>query len=328
MAFEADLIADRRKLRRKLSLWRVLAIGSVFIGILAIGLAAGGMGLINGSRQHVARIAVKGFISGDAASLKLYETLGDDKRVSAVLVTIDSPGGSTTGAEALYEGLRRLSAKKPTVAVIGSMAASGGYIAAMATDHIVARETALVGSIGVLVQYPNLVKLLDSIGVRMEEVKSAPLKASPNPFEVTTPEARAALQSLVADSYDWFKRLVRERRTLNDAELTAVADGRVHTGRQAKGLKLIDEIGGEREAIAWLVKEKNIKADLPVQDRSPVRTSDGLRLWSVAEESARIVGLPGLATTLGRIGEASEIARLDGLLAIWHPSLGKVSTDQ
>lgn len=328
MAFEADLIADRRKLRRKLSLWRVLAIGGVIAAILAIGLASGGAGLMSGTGQHVARVALKGFIAGDAATLKLFETVADDKRVSAVLVTIDSPGGSTTGAEAVYEGLRRMSAKKPTVAVIGGMAASGGYIAAIGTDRIVARETALVGSIGVLVQYPNLVKLLDSVGVKMESVKSSPLKAAPSPLEETTPEARDALRSLVADSFDWFKRLVRERRGYNDRELAAVADGRVHTGRQAMGLKLIDQLGGEREAIAWLVSEKKVQADLPVRDREPVRPGQGFRMWSMAGASARLAGFPDLAATLTQIGEAGDAARLDGLLAIWHPSMGKVSTDQ
>lgn len=328
MAFDADLIADRRKLRRKLSLWRALAVGGVILAVLAVGLANGGAGLMRGAGQHVARVAIKGFIAGDAATLKLLEAVADDKRVSAVLVTIDSPGGSTTGAEALYEGLRRLSAKKPTVAVIGGMAASGGYIAAIGTDRIVARETTLVGSIGVLVQYPNLVKLLDSVGVRMESIKSSPLKASPSPLEVTTPEAREALQSLVADSYDWFKRLVRERRNYNASELAAVADGRIYTGRQAKGLKLIDEIGGEREAVAWLVSEKKIQADLPVRDREPVRPGQGFRLWSMVGESARIAGFPGLASALTQIGEAGDAARLDGMLAIWHPSMGKASTDQ
>ena len=110
-----------------------------------------------------------------------------------MLISIDSPGGTTTGAERLFEAIRRLSAKKPTVAVVGTLAASGGYIAALGADQIVAQGNSLVGSIGVLVEYPNFAKLLDTIGVKVEDVKSSPLKASPNGFEPTTPEARAAL---------------------------------------------------------------------------------------------------------------------------------------
>ena len=126
-----------------------------------------------------------------------------------MLVSIDSPGGTTTGAERLYDAIRRLSVKKPTVAVVGTLAASGGYIAALGADEIVAQGNSLVGSIGVLVEYPNFAKLLDKIGVKVENVKSAPLKASPNGFEPTTPEARAALASIVDDSFVWFKELVK-----------------------------------------------------------------------------------------------------------------------
>lgn len=327
MTDAADLLADRRKLRRRLTLWRTLAFAGAVVALLAIGVATGGPRLLGGG-DYVARVAVKGLIAGEASTLRLIERLSEDRKAAAVLVTVDSPGGTTTGSEALHESLRRLAEKKPIIAVVDGMAASGGYIAAIAAPRIVVRETALVGSIGVLVQYPNFVKLLDNLGVRMEEVKSSPLKAAPNPFEPTTPEARAALQYVVADSYDWFKKLVRARRNLSEAELAAVADGRVHTGRQALALKLADEIGGEKSSPARLAKEKGIDANLPVRDRRPVRESDSLRFWSLAEEGARIAGLPSLAAVLGRIGEANEVARLDGLVAIWHPSPGKSPADQ
>ena len=105
----------------------------------------------------------------------------------AVVVHVDSPGGTVTGSEALYENQLRLPAKKPIVAVVDGLAASGGYIAAMGSDRIVARQTSLVGSIGVLFQIPNVGQLMNTIGVKLEEVKSSPLKASPNGFEPTSP---------------------------------------------------------------------------------------------------------------------------------------------
>ena len=154
-----------------------------------------------------------------------------------------------------------------------SMAASGGYVAALGTDRIVALGNALVGSIGVLVQYPNFAKLLDTVGVKMEDVKSSPLKASPNWFEPTSPEARAALAALVGDSFTWFKALVKERRNMTSEQLDAVADGRVFTGRQGIELHLVDRLGGEREAIEWLEQEKNIPKGLPVRDWKQERTA-------------------------------------------------------
>lgn len=322
MTVDADLIADRRKLRRRLTVWRVLAFGGVLAAIIAIGLAAGGASLLRPG-QYIARININGLITGDTPTLRLLEAVGKDSRVAGVVLAVDSPGGTTTGSEAVYEAARRLSGQKPLVAVVGGLAASGGYIVAMGAERIVARETALVGSIGVLVQYPDLTQLLDNLGVRMESVKSSPLKASPNPFEPTTPEARAALQSVVADSHEWFRRLVRTRRNLTQPELEAVADGRVHTGRQAQGLKLIDQIGGEREAVAWLEREKNVPAGLDVRDRRPRRETSSFDLLTLMEAGARGAGLTGLAATIGRMAQAGEIGRLDGLLAIWHPSLEK-----
>ena len=122
---------------------------------------------------------------------------------------IDSPGGTTAGSEQLHGALRGVAAAKPLVVVVDGLAASGGYIAAMSADHIVAQETSLVGSIGVLFQYPNVGELLKIVGVKIEEIKSSPLKAAPNGYEPTSPEARAAIEALVKDSYGWFRGMVQ-----------------------------------------------------------------------------------------------------------------------
>ena len=107
-----------------------------------------------------------------------------------------APGGTTAGSEQLHDALAPAASKKPMVVVVDGMAASGGYIAAMATDHIIAQHTSLVGSIGVLFQFPNVSDLLKTVGVKVEEMKSSPLKAAPNGFEPTSPEARAAIEML------------------------------------------------------------------------------------------------------------------------------------
>src|SRR6266404_4161685 len=248
MSLDADLIVDRRRMRRKLTFWRVCAV------IVAIG-AAG----------SIARVTITGLIRTDQQRVEALKRLGKS-RARAVIVHINSPGGTTSGSEQLHDSLMRLKEQKPLVVVVDGLAASGGYITAIAADHIVALETSLVGSIGVLFQYPNVTDLLKTLGVKVEEIKSSPLKAAPNGFEPTSPEARAAIEAIVSDSYAWFRGMVKARRHLDDAALDRVADGRVFTGRQGVALKLVDEIGDERAALAWLAREKNVDPQTPVRD--------------------------------------------------------------
>lgn len=323
MSSDADLLADRRSLRRKLSLWRVLAVLGVLAALVVGGLAWSGRGPGTISTAHVARLTISGFISGDRRTLDLIKSVEDSNAVSAVVVRIDSPGGTTTGSEAIHDALRRLAAKKPTVAVVDGLAASGGYIAALGSDRIVARQTSLVGSIGVLFQIPNVKGLLDTVGVSMEQIKSSPLKAAPSGFEPTSPEARAALQQIVDDNYDWFKRLVGDRRKLSEPEIAAVSDGRVHSGRQARTLKLIDEIGGEPEAIAWLERARDVASGLPVRDWRRRNESSVSRFWSAGEVLARAAGLDTIAVVIARAADQPVGLRLDAPLALWQPAIEK-----
>ena len=264
----ADYLVDRRKLRSQLTFWRVVAFVAAAIAILAIALRVGSW--ISSSQAHIARIEISGVITGDKKTLNLIDDVAKSN-AAAALLEINSPGGTTEGSEALYGEIRRLAAKKPVVAVIGAVGASGAYITALAADHVIVRGNSLVGSIGVLVQFPNVSGLMDKVGVKLELIKSSPLKAAPNGFEPTSDAARDAMAALVADSYAWFKDLVRERRGLSDDELAKVADGRVFTGRQSLPLKLADALGGEREAIAWLETEKGVTKDLPIRDWKPWR---------------------------------------------------------
>jgi protease-4 len=237
-----------------------------------------------------------------------------------VIVRIDSPGGTTAGSEQLHTALKNIAAAKPLVVVVDGLAASGGYIAAMSADHIVAQETSLVGSIGVLFQYPNVSDLLKTIGVKVEEVKSSPLKAAPNGFEPTSPEARAAIEALVKDSYAWFRGMVKDRRKMDDATLDQVTDGRVFTGRQGVALKLVDQLGNEKTAVAWLEKEKGIKADTPVRDwQLKPRFSDLSMLHLATAVILDAVGLNSVAQRIEGSVLAIERLNLDGLLALWHP---------
>jgi protease IV len=321
MSLDVDYIVDRRRMRRKLTFWRVLAVAVALSALVGLAMALGGPARLVPSSEQIARVTISGLITGNRERVEALDDLAKS-RVRAVIVHVDSPGGTTAGSEQLHDALRRLAEKKPMVVVVDGMAASGAYIAAMASDHIVAMDTSLVGSIGVLFQYPNVADLLKTIGVKVEEVKSSPLKAAPNGFEPTSPEARAALEAIVKDSYAWFRNMVQERRHIEGDALDRVADGRVFTGRQALDLKLVDEIGNEKTAVAWLAKNKGVDADSPVRDyrlRSHFEELSFLHVGAAAVLDA--VGLHSLARQLAETGSLTALDRLDldGLLALWHP---------
>ena len=322
MSLDADLIVDRRRMRRKLAFWRVLAVVVAIVAIGALAVALAPRGISTPGRAQIARVTITGLIRNDAERVRALTDLAKASYARAVIVHVDSPGGTTAGSEQLHNALRLVAAAKPTVVVVDGLAASGGYIAAMASDHIVAQDTSLVGSIGVLFQYPNFADLMKTVGVQVETVRSTPLKAAPNGFEPTSPEAKAALEAIVMDSYAWFKGMVQDRRKLSGEGLDKVVDGRVFTGRQAIALRLIDEIGNEQTAIDWLAKEKGIDPRLPVRDwrlRSRLRDLSFLHMATAAVLDA--VGLTTLARRFEDTGSVQALERLnlDGLLALWHP---------
>jgi protease-4 len=323
MSLDSDVIVDRRRMRRKLTFWRVaaalVAIGAVVI--IAVVATPSGRGALTASGS-IARIQIEGLIRSDNERVEALERL-EKSSAAAVVVHINSPGGTTAGSEQLYDALTRLKAKKPMVVVVEGLAASGGYIAALASDHIVAQQSSLVGSIGVLFQFPNFSALMKTVGVQVEEVKSSPLKAAPNGFEPTSPEARAALEALVKDSYAWFRGLVKERRSMDDTLLDKVADGRVFTGRQSVELRLVDQLGDEKTAVAWLVAEKKVKSGLPVRDfKLAPKFGDLTFLRTAASITLDALGLSAIARQVEQAGVTQAVERLslDGMLALWRPA--------
>ena len=319
MSLDANFIVDRRRMRRKLTFWRVAAIILIVLGIAGAVALSGNRKYGLGVRPYIARLTISGLIRGDQNRTEQLDRLARSNLARAVIVHVDSPGGTTAGSEQLFNALAGVREKKPLVVVVDSLAASGGYITALAGDHIIAQQTSLVGSIGVLFQYPNVADLLEKLGVKVESVKSTPLKAAPDGFEPTSPEARAALNSIIQDSYSWFKGIVQDRRRLNDSQLQTAADGRIFTGHQAIDLKLIDELGDERTALAWLGKEKKVDTNLPVRDYDlHSRFSDLTFLHAAALTLLSAVGLSTLADRLE--WSTMQGFNLDGLLALWHPA--------
>lgn len=259
----SDLIIERRRMRRRLAIWRVVAILAVAVLVVVL-LPKPSMP----KGDHVARITLDGMILDDPDRDAMIAGLAEEASVKGVILRISSPGGTVAGSEALYEALRILAAEKPVVAVIGEVGASGAYLAAIAADHIVARGNAMTGSIGVIAEIPNVAGLLEMAGIGVTRVRSSPLKAEPG---LTEPPSEAGLvveRALIEDAYGWFRGLVGERRGLEGRTLDAVTDGRVFSGRQALDNGLIDAIGGEQAGRDWLAAERGVDADLPIRDRT------------------------------------------------------------
>ena len=320
MTLDADSITAKRRLRRSLAFWRILAVLAMAAAVLALLVTeTPGVGGISKRADHVARVKINGLITGDEKTLELLEEIEKADRVKAVLVRIDSPGGTTAGSEALYLSLRQIGEKKPVVAVMDTVAASGGYITAIAADHIVARGNTITGSVGVLFQWAQVQELLDSLGIEMESIKSGELKAEPNFFEPMSDRAREVTEEMVNESFRWFVDLVVARRKLSPAEVRLISDGRVFTGRQAVSARLVDEIGGEDKARDWLAANRGIDRDLEVVDwEVATGFGEGGLGFAVARAVLRALGFGEGSWLLEKIA-AQERLRLDGLVSVWHP---------
>ncbi|MEX2248519.1 MAG: signal peptide peptidase SppA [Parvibaculum sp.] len=311
MSLDADTLTDRRRLKRRLFFWRAGAILAVAVALVVLVSEGGWPG-----RSHIARVEIGGIVVDDRIQREMLEKIAEDSNVKAVILAIDSPGGTTTGAEALYESIRQVADEKPVVAVLGTVAASGGYIVAMSADRIVARGNTITGSIGVIFQWAQLEDLLKHIGIEMRDVKSAPLKAEPNPFSRPSPEALRVTKELVDSSYDWFLRLVAERRGMDAATARRLGDGRVFTGWQAVENGLVDEIGSEEQAIAWLAEEHGLDARLPVQTWEPAYPGLGVAGF-VGQTLGEALVVAG-EVVAGKTQQTKRLT-LDGLTSVWQP---------
>jgi protease IV len=271
-------------------------------------------------RDHIARITVSGFIGDSLKRHEMLEKLRKNQHVKAVIVTVDSPGGTTVGGEALYLDLRELAQEKPVAAVFGTVAASAAYLGGIATDYIVARGNTITGSVGVIFQWAQVSEALTKLGVKVDEIRSGPLKAEPSPFTPTSEEARKPIEELVKESQVWFVNLVTERRKDAAAHLDDIKTGRIYTGREALKMGLIDAIGDERTAVKWFTEVKKIESGLKVQDWKP-ETDAGFGLFRTAAGAlADLLGL-GRILDLSILGglDALNERPLDGLFSIWHP---------
>ena len=285
--------------------WRVIAVLALVVAAL-VGIR--GHGLIGGG-AYVARLAVDGIITDDPKLVAAVRKVGDDRSVKALIVAINSPGGSVGGGEALHDAIAHVAAKKPVVAVMGGLAASAAYMIAVPAARIYAYQGTLTGDIGVFLQSADISGLLGKLGIGTEVIKSGPMKDEPNFVAPLTPPARDMLQGIVMNLYDQFVAMVAAGRHMDPAKVRQLADGRPYTGQQALQLGLIDAIGDEYDARQWLASTKGVPANLPVHDVSTegfaARELDGSLQWVLDGFSKSIV---------------SQWLSIDGAWAVWQRS--------
>lgn len=305
MSSETDLLLDRRRLKRRLSFWRgaavLAAVAAALIGVARFG---------SFERPHVARLAVDGLITQDRALNRRVRTLANDPDVEALLLVVNSPGGSVAGGESLHDAVAAVAAKKPVVVVMGGLAASAAYMISVPATRIFALPATLTGSIGVILESGNIGGLLSKIGVTPTTIVSGPLKGQPSLTEPLSPEGRQVLQALVMNMYDQFVGYVAAGRHMDAAKVRALADGRAYTGEQALKLGLIDALGDEDAARDWLARAKGVPRSLPVEDvetRSLLDRTFSARFGPIFDGLMKTVTSQGLT--------------LDGAWAIWQPGM-------
>ncbi len=296
-----DLLASQRRLRRRLVFAR--------LGILVLLLAVvfGAVGRHGGIHApHVAILTVDGLITDEPRRVEAVDAARRDPAIRAMILAVDSPGGSVAGGENLHDALARFARAKPLVAVMGGEAASAAYMISVPARRIFASDATLTGSIGVILESPDVSGLLDRIGVHVDQLVSGPLKGQPSITSPISPAGRVMLQGIVADLYGQFVRIVAEGRHMPQDKVRALADGRPYTGEQALPLGLIDQIGDREDARDWLAAHAGVPKSLPAHDLDWHTRAEGFGMFTGA-----------LLKTLLPQGVTTSLT-LDGAVSLWQ----------
>jgi len=271
MNITPDYLIERKRSKLQLAKWKIVSLILIIIIAVFAGKKSLGPERFLGEKapimgDYIARLSFEEIIYDNLPRVKKIESLAEDKHIKALIIHINSPGGSVVGSEMLYNAFRKVAKHKPVVVVMDSVAASGGYLASLGADYIISHNGTITGSIGVLMQTAEVTELAEKVGITFNNFKSSPLKANPSFTEKLTPEAEQSMMDSIFDVYDYFTKLVAERRKLDIDFVKKIADGRIYSAKQALEYKLIDEIGNEDSAVKWLEEVKGIPAGLKVSE--------------------------------------------------------------
>ena len=224
----------------------ILVILVVAVGLLVVWME-GAESFKGGERVAVVRL--EGVVLDPRPVLEALDRYGKDPKVRAIVLRVDTPGGAVGPTQEIFQGVRQWNKSKKVVASLGSMATSGGYYVACGAERILANPGTITGSIGVVVHFANLERLLEKLGIQGEVIRSGAHKDMGSPHRALTSEEKALLQGVVDDVHGQFVEAVAEARNLPKEQIRSLADGRIFSGRQAHTLGLVDELGGLQDAV-------------------------------------------------------------------------------
>ena len=259
----------------------------------------------NKDEKFIARVLVEGIIQDRKDLIQQINNLVDDKNVKGLITIVNSPGGTYVGSKELYDSIKIVREKIPTVVYMKEMATSGGYLVSLSSDRIYGNSGTITGSVGVILQTADISELLSKLGINPIIVKSGELKAVPNPVEKVDEDKLKYLESVINKMQDEFLNIVKADRNINESTIKMVADGRILTGRDAKKLKLIDDIGNEKDALNWLKKEAGVDDDIKIRD------------ISLQNDLESLLNLSFLKKRINYFNQNFY----NGFLAIWTPGL-------
>jgi protease IV len=230
----------------------------VLIAILSLILALNRTGPLG---EKVALVRVTGVILDSTDIIEELRDYSKNNSIKAVVIRVDSPGGAVAPSQEIYEEILKIKEKKKIIISMGTVAASGGYYISAPADKIVANAGTLTGSIGVIMELPNISGLMQKIGVETQVIKSGEHKDIASMFKALKPEEKQILQDVLDDVHNQFIIAVSKGRNMKFEEIKKLADGRIFTGRMAKGLGLVDELGNLQDAIMLAGKLTGIKGE-------------------------------------------------------------------
>ena len=253
--------------RHPLLFWLMICIAALSGALLALGDWLAGDEDSPIRRECLAVVRVEGFIGDTRKLLAWVDRLARDQNVKGVLLRVNSPGGGAAASHELHDALRRLAAKKPLYASMGSVAASGGLMVALAAERVLATPSTITGSIGVKMEIPQVHGLMEKLGLHRESISSGKYKDAGNPFRPMTQDERAYLSAFIDDMHKSFVALVAQARKLPEDRVLAMADGRILTGAKALELGLVDGLGGQAEALHQLRLAAKVEHRAPLLEQ-------------------------------------------------------------